>query len=104
MLEEWDPAFIAPIQDIPGDDKAWSKSVDEAILGQKDAIVDITNVTLIGGRQCFIPHYTGQFPCLEIPIWVGRSGTQVRETVSKQVVDSSDFRKGIIWAVHNYGL
>jgi bifunctional NMN adenylyltransferase/nudix hydrolase len=105
MLEEWDPVFVWAITDVPGYDDIWSTAVDQTVAGLcNDHEIDPADVVLVGGRQSFIPHYSGGFPTLQIPVWVGRSGTQVREAVAQDIIDSDNFRKGIIWAVHNYGI
>lgn len=104
MLEEWGPGFVAGLPDVPGNDAAWSATLDVTVT-TLCARFNVGGVTLVGGRQSFVPCYSGKYPTLEIPVWVGRSGTEVRKAVAEaDPSSSSDFRKGVIWAVTNYGI
>lgn len=88
---------ILPIRD-QRDNKTWSFKLDEKIsepFGNRKPL-------LYGSRDSFIPYYHGRHQTVEL---IGNnmdiSGTAIREDVSKQIIDSADFRRGIIYA--NYG-
>lgn len=103
MLAEWDPVFIGKVEDCPGNNFEWSARVDQEVAYWA-SIKRLGTVTLVGGRNSFIPAYSGQYPTTEIPVWIGRSGTQVRTAIAGEVINSPEFRKGVIWTVINYGV
>lgn len=83
-----------------GDDKRWAQEMDKRIR----EIYPIGDVLMYGGRDSFIPYYkkgTGQFDCKELEQHTFVSGTEVRKMVSEQVMDSSDFRAGVIYQSYN---
>src|SRR3954463_8239683 len=82
MLSEWDPVFVGGLKDVPGDDYAWTREVDKQVAYWSENC-RLGRVTLVGGRKSFVPHYKGSIPCSEIPVWVGKSGTEVRQSVSR---------------------
>lgn len=79
-------------------DEVWSRKLDEKIR-------DITNpndtICLYGGRDSFIPHYSGGFDVRELESKAYVSGSVIRERAIKQVKSSADFRAGIVWATGN---
>lgn len=96
IAERYPDAIILPHKDQRSDQK-WSDNLDAEIrmpFGSK-----ITAV-LYGSRDSFIPHYKGKFPTLELVTDVFYSGTEVRKQVSKEILNSSDFRAGIIHATY----
>lgn len=89
-------AIILPLKDQRSDE-LWSRKVDELIYitcGEAKAL-------LYGGRDSFIPHYKGRYQTLEIDLGTeSLSGTEVRESLAGRVIDSDDFRAGIIYGKH----
>ncbi len=91
-----------PIMDIKDDEK-WVENVDALIK-----TIEVSNsITLYGGRDSFIytyVRYKGKFSTVELEPneYVSRfSGTNERSIVSKNYINSPDFRAGIIWANYN---
>lgn len=97
MLEkEYPTVQIMPLKDV-GDDEKWSKVLDERIR----EVYPHGEVVLYGGRDSFIPHYKGKFNTKEIEPTHVISGTIMRKKVSDEILKSTDFRRGIIYACNN---
>lgn len=79
-------------------DEIWSKNVDKII---NSVITPGQKVVLYGSRDSFISHYHGRFPTLVLEADSTCSGTEIRNQVSIQAVNSPDFRKGVIWSAYN---
>lgn len=97
IQKEYPHITILPIRD-QRDHRTWSYLLDQKIVepyGNRKTL-------LYGGRDSFIPYYQGRYQTVEL---VGNnvdySGTAIREEVARQLIDSVDFRKGVIYA--NYG-
>lgn len=73
----------------------WSQNLDSKITALCN---DADDVILYGGRDSFIKNYHGNYPCKDTGIRVDVSSTRIREEISKTIVDSQDFRKGIVYA------
>ncbi len=97
MLKAMYPSlsFLA-LPDMPND-ADWSMNVDSVIK----MVCPIGNVTIYGGRDSFIKHYSGRYATKEIDLNQTNSGTNLREITSDKIEISSDFRKGIIYSVYN---
>jgi len=97
-------AIIAPLQDCDTDEE-WSIELDRRIRGLLNLFPDIRPgeepVLLYGGRDSFIPHYKGIFKTIEIKEYPSKSGTEARRFIGEHPIDSSDFRKGIIYNTYN---
>jgi bifunctional NMN adenylyltransferase/nudix hydrolase len=99
MIQAKFPEFIVlPLRDTR-DDESWSEQLDYAISG----IADFGDVTLYGGRDSFVPHYHGRFKPVELALSVDASisATDNRKEHSNKVLESSDFRAGMIYAIHH---
>ena len=88
---------ILPMRD-QRDNNVWSYILDDKIsepYGKRSAL-------LYGSRDSFIPFYRGRHKTVEL---IGNddeiSGTEIRDRVAKEIINSEDFRKGVIYA--NYG-
>jgi bifunctional NMN adenylyltransferase/nudix hydrolase len=82
---------VMPLQDQKHD-TVWSNILDQQIsmpFGEKKAL-------LYGSRDSFLPHYTGRHATTELTSNIDMSATQVRLEVSKEILESEDFRAGII--------
>lgn len=97
ILDEFPEVIVLYAKDVPSDD-AWSKRLDEQI---SDVVGPTSTVTLYGGRESFIDHYTGRYQTCEIEQDVYVSGTSERKKVSVKTKASGDFRAGVIWAAYN---
>lgn len=90
-------ATILPLKDRRTDEE-WSGDLDRLVDG---VVRPSETVCLYGSRESFIPHYGGRYPTQELEgsaeFW---SGTEVRESIAHQSLDSEDFRAGIIYASH----
>jgi len=93
IQQQYPHIVILPQKDQRSDDK-WSQELDNQIrtpFGEKTAL-------LYGSRDSFIPHYKGKYPVVELITDVYYSGTEVRRQVSREILESEDFRAGIIHA------
>lgn len=99
MIQHYFPNVVTvPILDVR-EDKSWSEHVDHIIR----SVYPIGNVCIYGGRDSFINSYLpyGQFDTCELPTYNYSSATKTREAVGKEVINSVDFRKGIIFSTQN---
>lgn len=101
MIESKYPnAIILPLRDIPVNDHAWSKQLDQAI---QIHVGPNQKVALFGSRNCFIPHYHGKHETVELipELLYNYNATEIRERCGKEIIDSVDFRKGVAWGPYN---
>jgi bifunctional NMN adenylyltransferase/nudix hydrolase len=98
MIEEkYKDVEILYIDDV-GDDVVWSASLDRLVAknigpGQK--------ATLYGSRDSFIKSYSGKYPTVELVPNKIISASEIRRKIAIKPLTSSDFRKGIVYAVEN---
>jgi bifunctional NMN adenylyltransferase/nudix hydrolase len=96
MIQELYPNIvILPLADQRYD-TVWSNTLDNLIsvpYGAKKTL-------LYGSRDSFLPHYKGRHATTELVSSVYYSGTEVRNRVSKEILDSKDFRAGIIHSAY----
>ena len=98
MIEETYPEVTClPIADIPGDDVAWSRSLDNII----HLITPIGQLTLYGGRDSFVEHYTGKHRAVELDAFPWVTGIEIREEVGKTTLLTTEARKGVIYLAEN---
>lgn len=98
MIQADFPDFtILPLRDEKSD-KFWSARLDDSIASVTQ---HTENVTLYGGRDSFAPKYFGTHKVVELDITSPISGTEIREKASNRVMQSSDFRSGVIYAASN---
>jgi len=94
MIKAHNPnVIVMPLEDMRSDTN-WSKNVDNLIkvtLGGKKAL-------LYGSRDSFIPYYTGKHTTVELISNITYSGSNVRKEVSEEILGTSDFRAGLIYA------
>ena len=103
MIQAKFPEFtVLPLPD-QRTDELWSKSLDAAI---GSVITGESEVVLYGGRDSFVPHYKGRYKPVELHLPVETqkvSGTMLREEFSNKVIESDEFRAGMIYAAaHQY--
>lgn len=100
MVQAKFPEFtVLPLKDKKTDEE-WSKDLDERI---SDAVGEIpSEVILYGSRESFAPHYHGRHKVRELEIEVPPSltSTDIRAKLTNQVMESPDFRAGIIYAMN----
>jgi bifunctional NMN adenylyltransferase/nudix hydrolase len=97
MIQEIFPnVIIIPINDI-GHLGYWNKKLDSILESYaKDA-----TITIYGSRDSMIDGYDGKYNTKEIISIIDVSGTRIREIASKNIVNTQDFRKGIIYAAYD---
>lgn len=88
--------MVLPLPDHPLDGM-WSKNLDH-LLGNA---FPGSSFTLYGSRDSFITSYSGQFEIIELPKTGSHSATLIREQISDKVLDSDEFRTGVIYAYSN---
>lgn len=87
--------IVAYIQDT-ADDSVWSLKLDQQVRSLTTAN---QSVVLYGGRDSFLPHYTGDFPTQELMQETFMSGDAVRKSIARSSARATaDFRAGVIWA------
>jgi bifunctional NMN adenylyltransferase/nudix hydrolase len=97
MIQAKFPEFsCAPLPDRETDEY-WSACLDSEISTH----APWGDVILYGSRDSFLPHYHGRYKPVELTIDCPASGTAIREALSNNIMESSDFRAGIIYAVNN---
>jgi bifunctional NMN adenylyltransferase/nudix hydrolase len=79
-------------------DKVWSKKLDETI---GDVVTANQKVTLYGGRDSFIPSYSGKHPTIEFTADKVVSASEIRKKIAAKCVNSEEFRMGVVWASHD---
>ena len=99
ILSEFPQVNVLYVKDCHSDE-IWVRRLDEQI---KDVVSPNQSVVLYGGRDSFISHYLphGKFPTRELEQTRWISGTEMRQSISKTVRSSPDFRAGVIWAAWN---
>jgi bifunctional NMN adenylyltransferase/nudix hydrolase len=79
-------------------DELWSSQLDFII----NAAFPYNDFVLYGGRDSFIPHYTGKYETIELDIKQSLSATELRNKVITDVlVQDSKFRQGVIYGIGN---
>lgn len=100
MIQADFPDFtILPLRDEKSD-KYWSERLDDSIASVTQ---HTENVVLYGGRNSFVPQYYGIHKVVELELGVTSpiTGTEIREKASNRVMQSADFRSGVIYAASN---
>lgn len=96
MLNEVYPDIdVYYIDDVPGDDVAWSRNLDALILKWKNPN---QTVTLYGSRDSFIKAYKGKFPTVELEAKTIMSATELRRRVCNNYPPTKDYRAGLVAA------
>ncbi len=90
-------AIVIPLPDVPGNDAAWSQGLDDILK----TICPIGEIVLYGGRDSFIPYYSGKFNVCRVELEFSPSGTDLREYAANRIRISSDFRAGMIYSMMN---
>jgi bifunctional NMN adenylyltransferase/nudix hydrolase len=96
IKKEFPEVMVLPIRDHPLDSK-WSQNLDTLLSDSFPAAKFI----LYGSRNSFIPHYQGKNKVVELPENGDYNATIIREEISDTVLDSQEFRTGVIYACSN---
>ena len=86
---------ILPLKDQRSNE-LWSETVDSMIADTFQG----SSALLYGSRDSFIPYYSGKHQTVEVITDVIYSGTELRNKVSKEILDNEYYRAGIIYATH----
>lgn len=78
-------------------DKLWSENLDMILRMYHPH----EKIVLYGGRDSFVPHYSGKFPAVELDSALSESGTQLRMEAFHEVRETEDFRRGVCYATAN---
>lgn len=94
MLKSHYPdAHVFPIYDC-STNEAWSENIDKLI----EENFPEHDITLFGSRDSFIPYYFGKYKTEYVePKHEALSGTEIRKQIAGKVIDSEDFRAGVIY-------
>lgn len=98
MIQADYPDFtILPLRDEKTDEY-WSFKLDESISSVTQFTSD---VTLYGGRDSFVPHYFGTHTVHQLEVPSPTSGTEIRAKITNRIMQTPDFRAGVIYAASN---
>lgn len=95
IRESYPNVIVLPQLDVRDDNK-WSNALDSQIslaFGELSAVI-------YGSRDSFIPHYKGKYKVIEVLPQIPANGTAERLAISREVIPSVDFRKGIIYQTY----
>jgi bifunctional NMN adenylyltransferase/nudix hydrolase len=96
IKKEYPDVVVLPLRDHPLDTK-WSANLD-TILGDT---FPGSAFSLYGSRDSFMNYYSGKNPVIELPKVGDHNATEIREALKERVMDSVEFRSGIIYAYSN---
>lgn len=96
LKKEFPDVDVHYIKDHKSDDR-WSAFLDSQIA---DMVPKSHSVAMFGSRDSFIPHYNGRYPTVALEAERYISGTEQRERISRQVMNSEEFRAGQIFSAY----
>jgi bifunctional NMN adenylyltransferase/nudix hydrolase len=96
IKKEYNNLVVLPLPNHPID-ATWSTSLDHLLSNTFPG----SAFRLYGSRDSFIPFYTGRFDVEQLPEVGNHSSTILRDQISDRVLDSEEFRTGIIYAYSN---
>ena len=96
IQSDFSDVMVSYLMDKPSN-KEWSMDLDSLIR----VICPLGSICLYGGRDSFISSYKGINPTFETAVIHPHVGTKIREDIGKEVLNSINFRKGIIYASQN---
>ena len=96
MIQSYFPNLtILPVEDNRSD-HTWSNSIDNLIRissGEAKAVI-------YGSRDSFIGRYHGKNMVIELDPISLHSSTEIREVASRTIIDSSDWRSGVVYGIN----
>ena len=87
---------VLPLPDHPRD-TVWSTNLDNLLMNTFPG----SGFMLYGSRDSFIKYYSGKCKVQELPPHGEFSASEIRDSIKEQVMDSMEFRAGIIYAYAN---
>ena len=100
MIHNHYPNVVVVSLPDQGDNTRWAQTLDRRLR----EVFPYGNVLLYGSRASFIPFYKdgeGQFDCQELIEIPSESGSDIRKRISETIINSTDFRAGIIYHTYN---
>lgn len=94
IQEKYPEVIVMALPDHRSDEK-WSENVDNTlatIFPEKAAI-------LYGSRDSFIPYYSGKHKTEMLEQVASHNATDIRANASSEVLDSEEFRAGVIYGI-----
>lgn len=96
IKKEYADVVVLPLPDHPLDTR-WSQHLDTLLAETFPGM----SFSLYGSRNSFISYYTGRNPVMELPPYGQHNATLIRAQISDKVLDSEEFRTGIVYAYSN---
>jgi len=96
IKKEYSDLVVLPLPNHPIDTQ-WSQNLDK-LLGDT---FPGSKFKLFGSRDSFIPFYSGRYPTEQLAETGSHSSTLLRDKISDRVLDSEEFRTGVIYAYSN---
>ncbi len=96
IKKEYGNLVVLPLPNHPIDTK-WSSNLDQLLTETFPG----SGFRLYGSRNSFIPFYSGKFEVEQLPEMGTHSSTILRDQISDRVLDSEEFRTGVIYAYSN---
>jgi bifunctional NMN adenylyltransferase/nudix hydrolase len=96
IKREYPEVVVLPLPDHPLDSQ-WSLNLDGLLSNSFPG----SKFKLFGSRDSFIKYYSGNFEIVELPSSGTHNATLIREKISDKVLDSEEFRTGVIYAYSN---
>lgn len=96
LKKSFEDIVVLPLSNHPSDE-VWSRHLDELLRDTFPA----EQFILYGSRDSFIPFYSGKNKTVELPEHGDFNATELRQKYADKVLDSVDFRAGILYAYHN---
>lgn len=96
IKKEYPNIVVLPLSDHPID-AAWSANLENLL----STTFPGNSFTLYGSRRSFISYYTGNLAIVELAETGNHSATLIRQQISDQVLNSVEFRTGVIYAYAN---
>ena len=98
MIEGVFPSVIIMYLKNMKSDHKWSAQLDTKI---KDLVGPSQSVMLYGSRDSFIKSYHGKYKTQEMVQETFYSGSEIRKSISLKVINTPEFRAGVIWGSFN---
>ncbi len=96
IKKDYPEVVVLPLSDHPLDLK-WSQNLDNLLSNSFPG----SGFKLFGSRNSFISYYSGKYEVIELPENGSHNATLIREQISSKVLDSEEFRTGVIYAYSN---
>jgi bifunctional NMN adenylyltransferase/nudix hydrolase len=96
IKKEYPEVVVLPLPDHPLDTK-WSQNLDSLLSNSFPGAF----FKLFGSRDSFIKYYSGHCEVMELTESGSHNATLIREKISDKVLDSEEFRTGVIYAYSN---